>query len=91
MNVVFSPVRKNAGILLRRVSDDFNARKFPDLLEMAKKKRRTHSESDIGDVQTSSGQSRPLTLLRRLSQSAIGPATPTPRSQTYPVLPEEDN
>lgn len=85
--VVGLPSRKNAGVLLRRMSDDFDARKFPELIEGVKARRRTRS---LGDAAAESAEepkpngapSKMIRYLRRLSSGAITPSDPKLRSLT---------
>ncbi len=37
--------RRNAGVLIRRMSDDFNKRKFPHIIKEHKKRTQTESET----------------------------------------------
>lgn len=90
--------RKNAGILLRRMSDDFNVRKFPEVVEAAKGRQRAMSEGSVDPITTNgedSGTARVYKLVRRLSSTAIGPTNParTPVAPAQPLLEstEEDS
>ena len=85
--IMYDCHRKNAGILLRRMSDDFNVRKFPDELEQVKTRQRSQSEGSVGTLpdgektekeEAADRPTRVFKFIRRLSSTAISPMTPTP-------------
>lgn len=84
--------RRNAGILLRRMSDDFNIRKFPEIVEEVKVRRRAQSDSSVqpidSDGPNSDGPNRVMSYLRRLSSTALLPtdSTSLPQSKPAPLL-----
>lgn len=88
--------RKNAGILLRRMSDDFNVRKFPELLEGVQIRPRSQSEgSSLSNDKKAPPSAKMYKFIRRLSSSAISPtgsAGINPRKPpTLPELPNEED
>ena len=71
------------------MSDDFNVRKFPEVVEAVKKRQRAMSEGSV-DSSTSEGDTGPARmykLVRRLSSTAVGPTNPA----RTPVAPPPDH
>lgn len=83
--------RRNAGILLRRMSDDFNIRKFPEIVEDVKVRRRAQSDGSVQPID-SDGPNRVMGYLRRLSSTALLPtdSTSLPQSKPAPLLEAQD-
>ena len=60
------------------MSDDFNVRKFPEVVEEVKVRRKTVSESTVLSTD-GAGDSKPTRvykIVRTLSSTAIGPSNP---------------
>ena len=88
--------RKNAGILLRRMSDDFNVRKFPVLLESVQTRPRSQSEGSAlskGPVTDDSTSKRMYKYIRRLSGTAVSPTAEvgSPKPPTLQEMPNEED
>lgn len=88
--------RKNAGILLRRMSDDFNVRKFPVLLESVQMRPRSQSEGSplSKDSMTDGSTSKRMyKFIRRLSSTAISPTAEigSPKPPTLQEMPNEED
>ena len=65
------------------MSDDFDARKFPDLIEKVKTRRRAQSLDSTESADAAESDGAPVKViryLRRLSSGAITPSDTQPRS-----------
>lgn len=85
--------RKNTGILLRRMSDDFNVRKFPDLLKGVEARKRCKSEGSVvhSETQDAGVHYRVYRFVRTLSSTALPSTDPAPsKPPTLPEFPDEE-
>ncbi len=77
------------------MSDDFNVRKFPELLEGAKRRPRSSSEGSAlptdGVEEESRAHARVYKFIRRLSSTAVSPTDTTTTLSKPPALPEVPN
>ena len=87
--------RKNAGILLRRLSDDFNVRKFPEVLKGVETRKRCKSEGSVLSPKTQEAgvHYRVYRFVRTLSSTALpstDPAAPS-KPSTLQEFPDEEH
>lgn len=79
--------RKNAGVLLRRMSDDFNQKKFPHIVQEHKRRRASSTPSNPSRWRVTTSA---LIFLRRLTQSSTGTAENSTRRRTGEAATTDD-